>query len=135
MPHRYWDWVRDWQDPASSIVFSPTEGFGGDGNKSLPASNTKGFCVDEGPFAGLGSRYFEHAEAPHCLSRNFRNDLAPGHFSGHLIRPELMKKLMAKDDYYRFLMLIETGPHNAIPAGIGGDFKSFLAPSGLDRPP
>lgn len=89
-----------------------------------------GRCVSDGPFAGLTARYVNLRTAPHCLSRNFRNDTATGHFSGDLIRPELIKHTLEEDDLLNFTLKLESGPHDTIPYGIRGDFMSFNAPAG-----
>jgi tyrosinase len=86
--------------------------------------------VTDGPFAMTIARYVDLETNPHCLSRNFRNDTKNGHFTGHLIRPELIAKTLEEDDLLLFTLKLESGPHNTIPFGIRGDFLSFNAPAG-----
>lgn len=128
---RYWDWVLDYQDPASSPVFDAQLGFGGNGDSALGESPVGGgHCVTDGPFAMTLARYVGLEVKPHCLSRNFRNDTAIGRFTGHLIRPDLVNKYMDENDLLLFTLKLESGPHNTIPFGIRGDFLSFNAPAG-----
>lgn len=86
--------------------------------------------MTDGPFAGLQVKYVGTNIEPHCLSRNFRNDSAPGHFTGHFLRPDIMDIVLNRDDFSRFVLDLEGAPHNTIPAGIRGDFLSFTAPAG-----
>ena len=76
------------------------------------------------------ARYVGLDVKPHCLSRNFRNDTGSGHFTGHLIRPQLIESILNEDDLLLFTLKLESGPHNTIPSGIRGDFLSFNAPAG-----
>ena len=131
--HRYWNWVLDYEDPALSPVFDAELGFGGNGDTALEEGPVGGgHCVTNGPFAMTLARYVDLGVEPHCLSRNFRNDTKTGHFTGHLIRPELIQKTMEEEDLLLFTLKLESGPHNTIPFGIRGDFLSFNAPAGMD---
>lgn len=106
-------------------------GFGGNGDIALEEGPIAGgHCVTDGPFAMTMARYVDIHTEPHCLSRNFRNDTGSGHFTGHLIRPELIEKTLTEDDLLLFTLKLESGPHNTIPMGIRGDFLSFNAPAG-----
>ena len=137
---RYWDWVLDSQDPASSPVLDPTTGFAGNGNINDEAINLSfrvpdfgvvdrhAFCVDEGPFSNLQARYNRSAEGMHCLARNFANDSGIGHFDGTLFSRDYVNEILKIDDYLSFTTAIEDGPHWAIHSGMGGDFESISAP-------
>ncbi|KAF8850040.1 Di-copper centre-containing protein [Acephala macrosclerotiorum] len=115
---------------ASSPVFDRQLGFGSNGDSVLGESPVGGgHCVTDGPFAMTLARYVGLEVKPHCLSRNFRNDTKTGHFTGHLIRPDLVEKYLDEDDLLLFTLKLETGPHNTIPFGIRGDFLSFNAPA------
>jgi hypothetical protein len=46
------------------------------------------------------------------------------------IRPSAIDKLMREDDYYRFLVRFEAGPHLGVPKFIMGDFRLFTSPNG-----
>jgi tyrosinase len=113
-------------------VFDTQLGFGGNGDTGLRKTPNPagGYCVTDGPFAMLQVRYFGLKISPHCLSRNFRNDTKTGHFSGELLSSEIMDEIMQEEDLLKFTLKLEGAPHNAIPFGIGGDFKSFNAPAG-----
>lgn len=127
---RYWDWTIDWEDPARSPLFSPTSGFGGNGNTSGSTALTNGYCVAEGPFSGLQLQFWGAARRPHCLSRRFNETV----FGRRHIKPEIMRSNLALDDYMEFLIAIEHYSHNTIPIAIGGDFASFMAPGGMSVP-
>jgi len=126
----YWNWVLDHEDPALSPVFNAETGFGGNGDMALEEGPVGGgHCVTDGPFAMAIARYVNLRVQPHCLSRNFRNDTATGHFSGDLIRPEMINATLEEDDLLEFTLKLESGPHDTIPEGIRGDFRSFNAPA------
>jgi hypothetical protein len=76
-------------------------------------------------------RWVEVVVETHCFSRNFRNNTKNGHFTGHLIRPDLITKTMVEEDLLLFTLKLESGPHNTIPFGIRGDFLSFNTPAGM----
>ncbi|KAG4413531.1 hypothetical protein IFR04_013314 [Cadophora malorum] len=129
-PVPYWDWVLDHQDPAASPVFDTQLGFGGNGDAALGESLIGGgHCVTDGPFAMTTARYIDTKVYPHCLSRNFRNDTSTGHFTGELIQPSLVEKILEQEDLLSFTLELEDAPHNTIPFGIRGDFLSFNAPA------
>lgn len=111
-------------------MFDTQLGFGGNGDVMLEESIVGGYCVTDGPFAMLPVRYVGLEVKPHCFSRNFRNDSATGHFSGDLVRPDVMDQIMQEEDFREFNLKLEDAPHNAIPFGIRGDFLSFNAPAG-----
>ena len=137
---RYWDWMLDAEDPASSPVLDPSTGFAGNGNINDEAINLSfkvpdfgivdrhAFCVDDGPFSNLPARYNRSAEGMHCLARNFANDTAIGHFDGTLFSRDYVNEILEIDDYLSFTSAIEDGPHWAIHSGMGGDFESISAP-------
>ncbi|KAL2060132.1 hypothetical protein VTL71DRAFT_9954 [Oculimacula yallundae] len=129
-PLPYWNWVLDHQDPAASPVFDGQLGFGGNGDASLGESEIGGgHCVTDGPFAMTVARYIDLKVHPHCLSRNFGNDTSIGHFTGKMIRPDVVEKILREDDLLDLTLKMEDAPHNAIPFGIRGDFLSFNAPA------
>ncbi|KXS99614.1 hypothetical protein AC578_9898 [Pseudocercospora eumusae] len=123
----YWDWSLDWQHPTKSPVFDPESGFGGNGEPSMPSPKSDGWCLTEGPFAGAMIPFHGKDWTPHCLARKFTNGST---FDGHALRPYYLREVVLEhDDYFDMLMSLERGPHNAIPRGINGVFKSFLAPA------
>lgn len=132
---RYWDWSLDSEDPASSPIFDSTLGFGGNGNTGRPVPDHNAYCVDQDPFANLQTRYIGEQRhkgihmVTNCLSRNFANHTSIAHFSGVALSAEHVTTLLSIDDYIGFLLAVEEGPHDAIPIGLGGDFKSMTAPS------
>ncbi|TKX22697.1 tyrosinase ustQ [Elsinoe australis] len=137
-PLPYWDWTLDWQHPEKSAVFDPETGFGGNGNPSIPSAVNEGWCVTDGPFAGLrvpfdydavaGSRgLFDSAnDKSFCLSRKFGQGST---FNASHLNPVVVSDILSEKRYIRFLAGLEFGPHNDIPFGIGGSFKSLYAPA------
>lgn len=83
-----------------------------------------GHCVD-GPFADFMPLFHALEYKPHCLSRGFTSD-----FSGYTLRPDAMEPIFLETTYEKFLFGIETGPHDAVPNGVRGDFYQFTAPYG-----
>lgn len=128
----YWDWTLDCDAIENSPVFDPDTGFGGDGEEGaeITVSNT-GRCVVDGPFAGITAEYYDVKYLPHCLSRGFRDlDGSIGHIDGSDITPESIEEVLSLDDYEKFVALMESRVHDAIPYGISGDFETFTAPYG-----
>ena len=129
----YWDWALDWQDPANSSIWDSETGFGGNGNSSSSMKSKLtvgyGYCVTDGPFAGLQVQYEDRISNPHCLSRGFKSDNGPGRFSGENFRPENMDELFRQDSFTDFMNMMEM-IHNGIPSGVRGDFSVFSAPNG-----
>ena len=132
----YWDWTLDSAAIENSPVFSADAGFGGDGEVGgeHTVSNT-GRCVADGPFAGIIVPFYDVKYQPHCLSRGFR-DLEGnlGHIDGSDITPDSIEEVLSIDDYERFVALMESRVHDAIPYGISGDFETFTAPYGKEHP-
>lgn len=128
----YWDWTLDSEALENSPVFDPTTGFGGDGE--VGGTNTvgrTGRCVEDGPFAGVTADYYDVKYNPHCLSRGFRDlEGNTGHIDGHDISSESIEEVLSLGNYERFVALMESRVHDAIPFGIGGDFETFTAPYG-----
>lgn len=42
-----------------------------------------------------------------------------------------MAAVLDEPDYYGFLLMLEDGPHSAIPITVRGDFSRFTAPNGM----
>jgi tyrosinase len=114
-------------------VWDATEGFGGNGNMSLPTTVGNGQCVQEGPFAGLQVQYYNEDWNPHCLSRGFLTGELQDHFGAQRLNSSAMANVMDELDYYKFLLKLEDGPHSAIPINVRGDFSRFTAPNGMFR--
>lgn len=121
----YWDWTLDWEDLRSAPIWSPTLGFGGDGDLNSPETVGHGRCVTDGAFAHLKPLFYASHYQPHCLSRGFSE------FSGRDARPEAVEEIMKQNEYEKFFLAVENGPHNVVPVGVRGDFYSFTAPYGL----
>ena len=49
---------------------------------------------------------------------------------GTFLSPRFVDIAKMNDDFFNFTLALETGPHNAIPNGVCGDFYSFDAPAG-----
>ena len=126
----YWDWTLDSTALEVSPIFSPTSGFGGDGDPDgdITVGRT-GRCVTDGPFSDIRASYYDVKELPHCLSRGFRDDAGNlGHMSGSDVSPASIEEALQLGDYESFVVALEKRVHDAIPFGIGGDFETFTAP-------
>lgn len=123
----YWDWVRDSAAPSSSLVWSPTEGFGGNGTSDL--------CVDNGPFVNLTLEYYGNATDPHCLMRDFYPAIPQANLQemlGFQYTPAILEVVSANTDYSTFHPALECCPHGAVHAGIGsslGDMAPLTSPN------
>ncbi|KAK4129026.1 Di-copper centre-containing protein [Parathielavia appendiculata] len=135
----YWDWTLDtpaerW---ASSPVFDPVTGFGGNGdfipgdptNPFEVPGRTGGGCVKDGPFAGipdlvhLGPRD-SVTYNPQCLKRDF----SP-YFAGRYLALNQTQLTLAAPDFGWFDRLVEGGPsfeasgaHGGAHYGVGGTY-------------
>jgi tyrosinase len=81
--------------------------------------------------AGVQVDLVDAKYAPHCLTRDFSSFMhrTPADLSQH-IRPEAIDDILREDDYYKFLVKFEDGPHITIPKFIMGDFRLFTSPNG-----
>ncbi|KAI1084257.1 putative tyrosinase [Whalleya microplaca] len=125
----YWDWAQDWANLTQAPVWNATEGFGGNGNVDLPTTVGHGHCVQDGPFAGLQVQYYNKDWNPHCLSRGFLTGELRDHFGAQRLNSSAMATVLDEPDYYGFLLMLEDGPHSAIPITVRGDFSRFTAPN------
>ena len=121
--------MLDWQNITNAPVWDDMSGFGSNGNTSNIESTMKGYCVDSGPFANLQVLYLDSRLSQHCLSRGFESGETLTALGQHL-RPEALEDLMEIPDYNTFNLMLEDGPHDAVPRSIRGDFSLFTAPYG-----
>lgn len=127
----YWDWTLDSDDLASSPIFDPVTGFGGDGSPTGEITVGKhGRCIVDGPFAGVQALWYDVKYQPHCLSRGFRNDNGAGKMDGKDVSKSSIDRVLSLETYEQFVREMEVRVHDAIPFGIGGDFETFSAPFG-----
>lgn len=119
MLHSYWDWALDWPDIAESPIWDDIDDFGGNDNATAGDASDidpdfTGYCVDDGPFAGLEVLHVGADYKPHCLARNFQN-ITNSQKAHHYLQPEALKKLLEEADYESFNLKVDDGPHLAIP--------------------
>ncbi|KAF2761943.1 monooxygenase [Pseudovirgaria hyperparasitica] len=128
----YWDWTRDVASMPSSPVFSPINGFGGNGSpdKAMQLDGNTQRCVADGPLKDLQLPYFGDNAEPHCLLRTFN---AGGEDAGDMLSPnytpDAVEQVMQSQDYDSFRIALESGPHGAIHAALGGDMSPATAPN------
>jgi hypothetical protein len=93
-------------------VWNVDHGFSGNGHLSSHPSPhfNRSHCVDEGRFGNLQLAHAGAAQAPHCLTRDLGTDKPVSNLRGHL-RPSAIEKVMSEDDYNKFLVRFESGPH------------------------
>jgi len=112
-------------------VWDAIEGFGGNGNTSLPVTVGHGHCIEDGPFADLQVQYYSEDWNPHCLSRGFLAAELRDRFVADRLNKSVMEDIMNEPRYFDFLLRLEDGPHSAIPITVRGDFSRFTAPNGM----
>ncbi|KAF2767626.1 Di-copper centre-containing protein [Teratosphaeria nubilosa] len=123
----YWDWTRDWMDIASSSIWDPDTGIGGNGNPNGQRTVGNGSCVEDGPFTGLRPIKYNHTYETHCLSRGFADKATLDQLLGKNFSPESIGRIMRSEEYETFNWAIEFLLHNNIHTAIGGDFWSMTA--------
>jgi tyrosinase len=138
----YWDWTLDTpaEKWASSPVFDPETGFGGNGefvapNPSNPGEvpgRTGGGCVKDGAFAGIPDLVHLGPQAsvtynPQCLKRDF----SP-YFAGRYLGMNQTQLTLAAPDFGWFDKAVEGGPsfeasgvHGGGHYGVGGTYGVF----------
>ncbi|KLU90675.1 hypothetical protein MAPG_10527 [Magnaporthiopsis poae ATCC 64411] len=130
-PMPFWDWTLDVADVPRSPIFDPVKGFGGNGRVSgRLESRELNNCVKDGPFKDMQVHYVGTNYNPHCLSRNFNNGYQwPGDMMSSAYSPEAVAKVDKLSNYNDFRIQLESGPHSAIHASIGGDMSPSSSPN------
>ncbi|KAH6650363.1 hypothetical protein F5144DRAFT_555984 [Chaetomium tenue] len=135
----YWDWTLDTPSGqwASSPIFDPATGFGGNGafvagdpaNPMEVPGRTGGGCVQDGPFAGIPDMvHLGPMDAvtynPQCLKRDF----SP-YFAGRYLAMNQTQLTLAAPDFGAFDRVVEGGPsfeasgvHGGGHYGVGGTY-------------
>ncbi|KAI0206828.1 hypothetical protein F4808DRAFT_466770 [Astrocystis sublimbata] len=140
-PMAYWDWTLDVADPATSSIWDPVLGLGGNGVNANETDRLRDalidsvkdgvyFCVSDGPFAGLNVSYFRTKYQPHCLDRNFNSGVDfPGDMLSFAYTPEVLAKINKLPGYDEFRQNLEGNPHGAVHSAIGGDMSPSSSPN------
>lgn len=129
----YWEETLDMGDIASSVVFDPVTGFGGEG----------GECIDDGPFAGLTINLsynftsLEFYADDRCVFRRFNDNFF---LAGNQTN---IDACFDSDDPLVALPCYAAGPHGSGHGGVGGTMVNvagsigdplfFLHHTNLDR--
>ena len=137
-PLPYWDQTLDATNWAASPVFSPTLGFGGDGefrDTGAPFGGTGGGCIQDGPFKNLVIHLgYENDASYHerCLSRNLRAQLAAVYLT-----PEKQAEVLALPDFESFAVMLEGELdtfnfcfHGGGHISVGGDMDDMFVSAG-----
>ncbi|KAJ1310052.1 hypothetical protein OPQ81_006805 [Rhizoctonia solani] len=123
-PIPYWDWTKDSGKLATSNIWDPTTGFGGNGN-----TRTSARCVENGPYANFQLTY----PSPHCLTRRFNNGNMRsgiiGNMQGSLYSQRAVDTIMRRTDYINFSNDIEEGVHDVIHNVVAGDMAAAFSPN------
>jgi tyrosinase len=140
-PTPYWDWTIDSGKLATSTIWDPTTGFGGNGN-----TRTNAHCVEQGPYAnfqvrGMGTGFGTLTDtefqltypSPHCLARRFNNGNVRsgvlGTMQGSQYSTSMINNILSSPDYLSFSSNIEEIPHDAIHNVISGDMAAAFSPN------
>ncbi|KAG9123220.1 hypothetical protein FRC07_000085 [Ceratobasidium sp. 392] len=123
-PIPYWDWTIDSGKLATSNIWDPTTGFGGNGN-----TRTSAHCVEDGPYANLKLNY----PNSHCLARQFNSgnlrSKSIGTMLGSQYSPKMIQQILNSGNYVDFSTQIEEVPHDAIHNAIAGDMAAAFSPN------
>ncbi|CAE6484540.1 unnamed protein product [Rhizoctonia solani] len=123
-PVPYWDWTIDSGKLATSDIWDPVSGFGGNGN-----ARTR--CVENGPYASPGFQLTYPNR--HCLARRFNNgnirDSRIGNMQGSLYSQNAVDTLMRLTDHINFSNQMEEGVHDVIHNVIAGDIAAAFSPN------
>ena len=132
--YRYWDWTLDWEELAYAPVWDLEHGFSGNGRESSEPSLyfPRTHCVEDGRFGNMQVARAGPVLISHCLTRDFGSGEPIANLS-QLLRPEAVEELLLEDDYFRFTLRFENGPHVAIPKFILGDFRLSTSPNGQTK--
>lgn len=126
---RYWDWILDFANSSTSLIFDPDHGFGGDGTLDEPENESKGTCIHNGPFAHYYALYVDSKYAPHCLSCRFGEKFFVQHPLQSPFHPERVNKMLALPNFEEFTTSMYQ-MHNDLHNRIGGDLQYNTSPYG-----
>ncbi|RKP23385.1 hypothetical protein SYNPS1DRAFT_24559 [Syncephalis pseudoplumigaleata] len=112
----YWDWSKDSQAPAQSIIFSDSW-FGGNGR---PGDS----CITTGRFASWKPMYREGSE-PECLSRQFNSGDSISPFS----TTDDIARLLEISSFVDFSKEFEDVAHAQVHNNIGAGFMKMASPN------
>ncbi|CAE6523734.1 unnamed protein product [Rhizoctonia solani] len=123
-PVPYWDWTIDSGKLATSNIWDPTTGFGGNGN-----TRTSAHCVENGPYANFQLTY----PSRHCLARRFNSgnprSTSIGTMQGSLYSQSAVDTIMRRTDYINFSNDIEEDVHDAVHNVVAGDMAAAFSPN------
>ena len=129
----YLDWTLDYASPATSPIFDPEHGFGGDGNVTGTFILNDGRCIVDGPFVDMRPLWDNYTANPHCISRGFKDVVTGevGSLSGYAFRPDAMEEIMSQRSFKSFSDMLEKSLHDALHNGINGGFGSLTSANGI----
>lgn len=124
---------------AESPVFSPTSGFGGNGDPLRTQTLQNGQtidCVDSGPFSNLQPAYLgltptTYTMEKHCLNRRIvqsgteQSQLSAKYYNATYV--DIVQSTSGFDTYHG---LLEGGPHGIIHSSMGGEMNPSTSPNG-----
>ncbi|TQV93218.1 ABC multidrug transporter [Cordyceps javanica] len=126
----YWDWGLDWEDPTKSAIWDPETGFGGNGDADSKVTVGWGSCVTDGPLADYKVMFYNMVLELHCLSRGFGRCFGlNGTWSGDAFKPSAIEHVLRQTSFAEFSAALESGPHDAVPNNVCGDFYYLEAPN------
>ncbi|KAH8678672.1 hypothetical protein BGZ60DRAFT_525419 [Tricladium varicosporioides] len=132
----YWNWAADSAAPASAKVWSPVDGFGGNGNLTL--TDTFTHCITNGPFTSLRPAYYNNDTIPHCILRDFMPAIPQAspplqEMLGFAYTQAIVDEISTTNtNFGTFHGELESRPHGAVHAGIAqgdGDMGPITSPN------
>ncbi|KAG8704519.1 hypothetical protein FRC11_009811 [Ceratobasidium sp. 423] len=129
-PTPYWDWTKDVNNMASSEIFDPVKGFGGNG-KSTRSSNLN--CVQDGPYSTKSNFTITWPEK-RCLQRNFNMQSSSGSWWRPPTGPSTrhsqtqVNQINQNPKFINFWSALEEGPHDSVHNEINNDMAANFSP-------
>ncbi|KAI1071786.1 hypothetical protein LB507_005468 [Fusarium sp. FIESC RH6] len=130
----YWEWTLDAGNVPKSAIWDAKTGFGGNGspNRTERTWGGRSFrkCVDDGPFKDFYPAYVVGDYDPHRLSRSWNDgSMNVGNMLSDNYAKEAVDKVQKSDNYNNYRYDLESGPHGAVHASIGGDMSPNTSPN------
>ncbi|KAJ1310054.1 hypothetical protein OPQ81_006806 [Rhizoctonia solani] len=128
-PTPYWDWTRDVNNMATSEIFDPTKGFGGNGKRQGSYN-----CVRDGPYSPQSNFTITWPQT-RCLQRNFNMQSTSGSWWRPATGPSTrhsqtqINAINKNTKFVDFWPDLEEGPHDSVHNEINNDMAASFSPA------